>query len=247
VKVRVHELAKELGISSKELLTKVSELGEFVKSASSNLEAPVVQRVRECFPIKPKASGTRPAYIAYPDDPAPSAATHTPRPPRPAGRSPRVTNNPFGVAGSGAARAVRPLPLPSKRPRKPRREFYRGDPPTGLTARILRECIVPNRNWQGMQPPKGFFADEVKAAKLLTAEWGPTLFDGLTPDLIIEWLGGENAITPEQAVTFHQAGVTPEDLEGPLRYVGRPSLRLRLEVGNITVEQAIAEVKSSRS
>ena len=49
-KARVHELAKELGVSSKELLAKLGELGEFVKSASSTVEAPVARRLREVFP-----------------------------------------------------------------------------------------------------------------------------------------------------------------------------------------------------
>ena len=42
-KVRVHELAKELGVSSKSLLAHLGDMGEFVKSASSTIEAPVVR------------------------------------------------------------------------------------------------------------------------------------------------------------------------------------------------------------
>ncbi|REZ34545.1 hypothetical protein DSL40_11135, partial [Mycobacterium tuberculosis] len=38
-KARVHELAKELGVTSKEVLARLSEQGEFVKSASSTVEA----------------------------------------------------------------------------------------------------------------------------------------------------------------------------------------------------------------
>ena len=49
-KVRVYELAKELGLESKALLTKLQEMGEFVKSASSTLEPPVVRRVRDLYP-----------------------------------------------------------------------------------------------------------------------------------------------------------------------------------------------------
>ena len=49
-KVRVYELAKELGLESKALLTKLQELGEFVKSASSTLEPPVVRRMRDLYP-----------------------------------------------------------------------------------------------------------------------------------------------------------------------------------------------------
>ena len=49
-KARVHELAKELGVTSKEVLARLSEQGEFVKSASSTVEAPVARRLRESFP-----------------------------------------------------------------------------------------------------------------------------------------------------------------------------------------------------
>ena len=46
-KARVHELAKELGVTSKQVLARLSEQGEFVKSASSTVEAPVARRLRE--------------------------------------------------------------------------------------------------------------------------------------------------------------------------------------------------------
>ncbi len=46
-KVRVYELAKKLGLESKELLAALKEMGEFVRSASSTIEAPVVRRVTE--------------------------------------------------------------------------------------------------------------------------------------------------------------------------------------------------------
>jgi translation initiation factor IF-2 len=46
-KARVHELAKELGVPSKIVLAKLNEMGEFVKSASSTVEAPVARRLKE--------------------------------------------------------------------------------------------------------------------------------------------------------------------------------------------------------
>jgi len=49
-KVRVYELAKELGLDSKELLAKLVEVGEFVRSASSTVEAPVVRKLMDKFP-----------------------------------------------------------------------------------------------------------------------------------------------------------------------------------------------------
>ncbi len=60
-KVRVYELAKELGLESKELLAKLQEVGEFVRSASSTVEAPVVRKLMDKFPdlvpaeVAPKA------------------------------------------------------------------------------------------------------------------------------------------------------------------------------------------------
>ncbi|KIH98289.1 translation initiation factor IF-2 [Streptomonospora alba] len=48
-KVRVYELAKEFGVESKAVLAKLNEMGEFVRSASSTIEAPVVRRLKEAF------------------------------------------------------------------------------------------------------------------------------------------------------------------------------------------------------
>ena len=78
-KVRVYELAKELGIESKVVMTKLTELGEFVRSASSTVEPPVVRKLREIFPAPavepaaptPKAPAKKSAAAAEaPDAPA---------------------------------------------------------------------------------------------------------------------------------------------------------------------------------
>ncbi|MFF0487730.1 translation initiation factor IF-2 [Nocardia sp. NPDC004068] len=60
-KARVHELAKELGVTSKELLATLKEQGEFVKSASSTVEAPVARRLRESFASKSSSNGNKSA------------------------------------------------------------------------------------------------------------------------------------------------------------------------------------------
>ncbi len=121
-KVRVYELAKELGVESKAVVAKLQEMGEFVRSASSTIEAPVVRRLRESFPAaaaapaskaaaKPKPAGPAPAapvavaqVVAPVAPPAPvvpvvpaaPAATATPEVEAPAApRGPRPGNNPF--------------------------------------------------------------------------------------------------------------------------------------------------------
>ncbi|MDP9417846.1 MAG: translation initiation factor IF-2 N-terminal domain-containing protein, partial [Actinomycetota bacterium] len=49
-KVRVYELAKEFGVESKVVMARLQELGEFVRSASSTIEAPVVRKLKASFP-----------------------------------------------------------------------------------------------------------------------------------------------------------------------------------------------------
>ncbi|HEX8005943.1 MAG TPA: translation initiation factor IF-2 N-terminal domain-containing protein, partial [Trebonia sp.] len=48
-KVRVYELAKEFGVESKAVMAELEKMGEFVRSASSTIEAPVVRRLKESF------------------------------------------------------------------------------------------------------------------------------------------------------------------------------------------------------
>ncbi|MEV0270826.1 translation initiation factor IF-2 [Hamadaea sp. NPDC050747] len=69
-KARVHELAKELGVESKIVLAKLKEMGEFVKSASSTVEAPVARRLKEVFGPGSAAPGGAPSAPS-----APAAAT----------------------------------------------------------------------------------------------------------------------------------------------------------------------------
>ncbi|MDX1874900.1 translation initiation factor IF-2 [Mycolicibacterium sp. 120266] len=115
-KARVHELAKELGVTSKEVLARLSEQGEFVKSASSTVEAPVARRLRESF------GGGKPAKSAPAAKPAASsgaAPVPGPRPgPKPAPAAP-VTPPPAAPAAAApveAQPAQRPGPRPGPAP-----------------------------------------------------------------------------------------------------------------------------------
>jgi len=78
-KPRVHEIAKELGIPSKDLIAKLNELGEYVKGPSSTLEAPVVRKAKEAFPAP-----TTPAVPAPASKPAASKPSPKPAAPKPA-------------------------------------------------------------------------------------------------------------------------------------------------------------------
>ena len=52
-KTRVYELAKELGVESKIVLSMLKDMGEFVRSASSTVEAPVERRLKERLASEP--------------------------------------------------------------------------------------------------------------------------------------------------------------------------------------------------
>src|SRR3982750_943455 len=92
-KARVHELAKELGVDSKTVLAKLKEMGEFVKSASSTVEAPVARRLRGALeagsaPAAPAASApSAPSAGASPSGVRPAPPSVRPQPPRRPGPS----------------------------------------------------------------------------------------------------------------------------------------------------------------
>ena len=115
-KLRVHELAKELGITSKELMGHLKEAGEFVKSSSSSLEPPVVRQMREKFAaaLKTKKADAKPA----PKAPKPGAAK--PGAAKPAPKKPAAPKAPAEQAPAPAPQAPTPkAPAPKAAAPKP--------------------------------------------------------------------------------------------------------------------------------
>jgi translation initiation factor IF-2 len=122
-KVRVYELAKEFGVESKVVLSKLGDLGEFVRSASSTIEAPVVRKLREAFAEAPPAA-KKSAKKAAPEKkpvakkaaPAPSPAAPAEEPSAPA----EVAPTPVEPAAKAPAKPATPKPGPARRaPAKP--------------------------------------------------------------------------------------------------------------------------------
>jgi translation initiation factor IF-2 len=132
-KARVHELAKELNVSSKDVLAKLSELGEFVKSASSTVEAPVARRLREAFPPAPTAEPAPAPAQPAPTSPEPTLAP-APEPVVVAAPSPTVEV----VATPTVVTPPAPIPPPSSpvtgapRPGAPRPGPRVGNNPFGV-------------------------------------------------------------------------------------------------------------------
>ena len=140
-KVRVHELAKEFGVESKVVLAKLGEMGEFVKSASSTVEPPVVKRFTDKFGDELKAASEKkaakkaPAKKAAPakeeeaapaaEAPAPAAEAPAPAPAEtvsPAkteAPAPAKAETPFSEPAARTAPAPGPRPGPKPGPKKP--------------------------------------------------------------------------------------------------------------------------------
>ncbi|WP_078618398.1 MULTISPECIES: translation initiation factor IF-2 [unclassified Streptomyces] len=130
-KVRVYELAKEFGVESKVVMAKLQELGEFVRSASSTIEAPVVRKLTDAFqqgggngksgarpaPRKatPRPAAPSPAQ-AGPASPGPRPTGERPAAPRPAAPRPPAAERPAAPAAPTQAPGPRPTPGPKPAP-----------------------------------------------------------------------------------------------------------------------------------
>ena len=128
-KVRVYELAKELGVESKELLAHLKEQGEFVRSASSTIEPPVVRKIRENPPAAAKDAGGK-ADDAPSGKPAakPGAKPGAPRPAAPGAKpGPKETAQPSTPAPAAETSAPAAPPAaertaPAEAPAQPAAE-----------------------------------------------------------------------------------------------------------------------------
>ncbi|MGW7479847.1 translation initiation factor IF-2 [Nonomuraea muscovyensis] len=129
-KVRVYELAKEFGVESKVVMAKLQEMGEFVRSASSTIEAPVVRRLTEALgaskggPSRGGGSSSKPQPPKAAPRPADSQAGNGAQAPIPSGPRPGPGPKPGprpGPAGGGTPRP--PVPMPQQQqPEAPRGE-----------------------------------------------------------------------------------------------------------------------------
>ncbi|MFE5914817.1 translation initiation factor IF-2 [Streptomyces wedmorensis] len=104
-KVRVYELAKEFGVESKVVMAKLQELGEFVRSASSTIEAPVVRKLTDALQGPGGGAGKTAAKPG-----APRKATPSPAAPKPAPASPAPS--PAQAARPAAPKPGAPAPAP---------------------------------------------------------------------------------------------------------------------------------------
>ena len=114
-KVRVYELAKDVGMDSKVVLAKLQEMGEFVRSASSTVEAPVVRKFLEKFPAVAATPKKAPAKKA----PAKKAASKKAAPVESVEQIDEITPPSAPVIKESPQENIAPTQLPPKPPAAP--------------------------------------------------------------------------------------------------------------------------------
>ncbi|MFM8235081.1 MAG: translation initiation factor IF-2 [Actinomycetota bacterium] len=151
-KVRVYELAKDVGMDSKDVLAKLQEMGEFVRSASSTVEPPVVRKFLEKFPpVAKPAAEAKPAKKA----PAKKAAAKK--------SAPKVEEAPEESAVTPPVTPINSAPVippvtpvtPTAAPIPPRPPAARGgNNPFGTSAGPRPSAPRPSQQRPGEQRPQ---------------------------------------------------------------------------------------------
>ncbi|MGZ5299304.1 MAG: translation initiation factor IF-2 [Actinomycetota bacterium] len=162
--MRVHELAKELGVTSKDLVATLEQMGATGRSASSSVPEDLIPRLRASggkataatrkrrevlepppAPRKPKKKpAAQPAIKAVPDVPAGAAEAGSPPEPAPRGATPSPGTPAAaainGGAGSGSApTSAAPAPAAARAPAKPAlpiMQFVRGATPQTIAEKL---------------------------------------------------------------------------------------------------------------
>ena len=151
-KVRVYELAKDVGMDSKDVLAKLQEMGEFVRSASSTVEPPVVRKFLEKFPPVVK-----PAAEAKPAKKAPAKKAAAKKASADVVDVP-VTPSPETPTTPSHSAPVTPAPIPTNVPKPnlpPAAGARPGNNPFGTTPPAPRPQARPGNNPFGTSTPGG--------------------------------------------------------------------------------------------
>ena len=159
-KARVYELAKELGVDSKTVLSKLEAMGEFVKSASSTVEPPVARKLRNAFASSGQGNASdskKPGHMAK--KPVEPASHSMPKPAAPSAPKPAAPAAPKPHHAASKSDA----PKPGHRAPRPGESRQHGNRPNGNAPRPQggdrrqsgRPTAVPGARPQHGNAPQG--------------------------------------------------------------------------------------------
>ena len=157
---RVYELAKELGVDSKTVLSKLEAMGEFVKSASSTVEPPVARKLRNAFASSGQGNASdskKPGHTAK--KPVEPASHSMPKPAAPSAPKPDAPAAPKPHHAASKSDA----PKPGHRAPRPGESRQHGNRPNGNAPRPQggdrrqsgRPTAVPGARPQHGNAPQG--------------------------------------------------------------------------------------------
>jgi hypothetical protein len=229
--VRVHELAKELGWPSSRLLAELRRRNEYVKSAMSTIEAPVVRAIRRDFPA---------ASADIDPEEAIDASLY--------GSSAAITED----DGQDETFANALARIKSQPPRHQAAASNAAQWRPSILQALLDEVIAQRPEHLG-DPRGGHFGWELKKAEKLHLQWAKARLTGLHGDdpVVIEWIRRSGGERPALAAQLSNAGITPDEASLQLGYGGRIDTRMdnlyeRFRDQRITRSEVIAAVRQWR-
>ena len=230
--MRVHELAKELGWPPARLIDELRRRGEWVKSAMSTIEAPMVRAVRRDF-----AAADPPADPEHSLEPAlygDSADLALP------------TERPGETFAQALARVRAEPPLHQNAATS---KTGRWRPPV---LQALLDEVTAQRP-EHLHPNGECFGWELKKAEKMHLRWTAARLDGLAGEdpIVVEWIRLSGGQRPDLAAELSSAGIAPGEAGLRLGYSGRVDTRMdtlyvRFRDRRITRSEVIVAVRQWR-
>lgn len=231
--MRVFELAKELGMTSSQLLAELRSMGEYVKSARAGLPSIVVKRVRAAYPVAaPSSQGDETVTAAH------------------YGRASEFVEQGVGEVGESFQDAVeharrRSAVQQAIDQNEPAR---RNNPLTPIGYELLKVAVVPRRHSLDTRRDDNYSTGELAQARQLSAAWAQAQLSGLSCSEaeVIAWIRASGGRHPDLVAQLVRNGVTLHEATTSLWYGrvrdGRPTLLERVIGGSLTTGDAISQV-----
>lgn len=215
-RLRVHHIAKEIGVSSQEVLEVLEEIGEYVKSSQSLVEAPIIRRVHERFGVT-YASPVRSAETV--EAPTSSSSPHNPRGLAAPPRRPKRDNHPL---------------MGEISPRREREAYVDSSPAT---------TTPPTTSWTNRRDDQqwGDLAGGDASSTFEFEEWKLRGFSDIERDV---WIAaGLRAGQARWAQELRDGGLSPTDLDVDL-YGWTVVVRLQHGEGAKAVARMLSQMRN---
>jgi hypothetical protein len=232
--IRVHELAKELGWPPGRLVDELRGRGEWVKSAMSTLEAPVVRAIRRDFAAA--------SAVVNPDQSLEPALY---------GDSANLNGITSEPDETFAAALARVKAEPPRHQKAAAQKANRWRPP--VLQALIDEIIAQRSGGLGHTSDEPF-RWELKKAEQWHVRWAEARLDGLAGEdtIVIQWIRLSGGQRPHLAAKLSSAGITPDEAGLQLGYGGRidprmDSLYVRFRDRRINRSEVMVAVRQWRS